>query len=98
MVSIQKLLDQIPPHITILAVIKYSTIQEVEDLLKANPQIKDIGENRYPELKEKFQHFKDLKKHFIGPIQSNKIKAIVQYSDVIQSVDNLKHLQKCLIF
>ena len=85
---------QIPLHITILAVTKYSTTQEVEDLLKANPQIKDIGENRYPELKEKFQHFKNLKKHFIGPIQSNKIKAIVQYSDVIQSVDNLKHLQK----
>ena len=94
MTSIQLLLDQIPPHITILAVTKYSTIQEVEDLLKANPQIKDIGENRYPEFKEKFQHFKNLKKHFIGPIQSNKIKAIVQYSDVIQSVDNLKHLQK----
>ncbi len=87
-------MDQIPPNITILAVTKYSTIQEVGDLLKENPQIKDIGENRYPELKEKFQHFKDLKKHFIGPIQSNKIKAIVQYSDVIQSVDNLKHLQK----
>jgi len=87
-------MDQIHPHITILAVTKYSTIQEVEDLLKANPQIKDIGENRYPELKEKFQHFQNLKKHFIGPIQSNKIKHIVKYSDVIQSVDNLKHLQK----
>ena len=69
-------LENIPPHITILAVTKYSTIQEVEDLLKANPQIKDIGENRYPDLKEKFEYFKSHKKHFIGPIQSNKIKAI----------------------
>ena len=89
-----KLLDQIPPQITILAVSKYSTIEEVENLLKKYPQIKDIGENRYPELKEKFSHFKNLKKHFIGPIQSNKIKKIVHYSDVIQSVCSIKHLKK----
>ncbi len=85
---------QIPPQITILAVSKYSTIEEVENLLKKYPQIKDIGENRYPELKEKFSHFKNLKKHFIGPIQSNKIKKIVHYSDVIQSVCSIKHLKK----
>ena len=78
----------------VIAVTKYSSLKEVKLTLKKYPDIKDIGENRYPDLKEKFKYFKNYRKHFIGPIQSNKIKKIVHYCDVIQSVASLKHLKK----
>ena len=80
--------------IKVIAVTKYSNLKEVELTLKKYPQIKDIAENRYPDLKEKFEYFKNYRKHFIGPIQSNKIKKIVHHCDVIQSVAKLKHLKK----
>lgn len=81
-------------RVTICAVTKKHTIPEIEDLLKRMPQIKDIGENRYPNCKEKFEHFKGLRKHFIGPLQTNKIFRIVACCDVIQSVENFEHLLK----
>lgn len=80
--------------VTICAVTKKNTIAEIEDLLKRMPQIRDIGENRYPNCKEKFEHFKGLRKHFIGPLQSNKIFRIVSCCDVIQSVENFDQLLK----
>ena len=46
---------QTPPNISIVAVTKYSNLKEVELTLKKYPQIKDIAENRYPDLKEKFK-------------------------------------------
>lgn len=84
----------ISKNIKVIAVTKYSSLKEVELTLKKYPQIKDIAENRYPDLKEKFEYFENYRKHFIGPIQSNKIKKIVQHCDVIQSVSKLKHLKK----
>lgn len=84
--------------VTICAVTKKHTIAEIENLLKQMPEIKDIAENRYPNCREKFDHFVSprfgLRKHFIGPLQSNKIFRIVACCDVIQSVETFEHLLK----
>lgn len=88
------------PRVQICAVTKGRSIQEVEALLKKHPQIKIIGENRWPDCQEKFDHFGNtkmfpkLEKHFIGPLQSNKINKIVPLVDVIQSVDSAKLIEK----
>ena len=64
-------------------------IQEVIDeghLSFGENQIQEV-ENKWIALKEKFP---DIKLHFIGGIQSNKVKSIFQNCDVIHSIDRMK--------
>lgn len=79
---------------TLCAVTKNHSIKEVEALLSDLPNLKCIAENRWPDCEEKFLKFQTLERHFIGPIQSNKVRKIIPLVDVIQSVDSLKLLQK----
>mgnify|MGYP001578755355 CR=1 FL=1 len=61
--------------------------------------IRSIGENRVQEAQEKFGSFKqmpDLKKRFIGHLQSNKIRKCLGLFDTIDSVDSHKKLIKIL--
>ncbi len=90
----QQIWAKIPPHVQVCAVTKGRTIKEIESLLNDLPQIKIIGENRWPDCEEKFRHFSNLQRHFIGPLQSNKINKVLPITDVIQSVDSLDLLQK----
>ena len=55
-----------------------------------------IGENKVQELKEKFEALKDIphETHFIGHLQTNKIKEVLKYANCIQSVDRLELAQK----
>lgn len=78
----------------ICAVTKNRSIDEVENLLIDLPGIKIIAENRWPDCEEKFIHFKNLEKHFIGPLQGNKVRKVVPIVDVIQSVDSLRLMKQ----
>ncbi|MDR1674151.1 MAG: YggS family pyridoxal phosphate-dependent enzyme [Oscillospiraceae bacterium] len=54
--------------------------------------IRLIGENRVQEYlskREFYSHSQDVSVHFIGRLQSNKVRQIVPYAQVIQSVDSL---------
>lgn len=56
-----------------------------------------IGENKVQEVKEKYQSLKNFKheKHFIGHLQSNKIKDVIKYNiNCIQSLDRLSLAEK----
>ena len=55
-----------------------------------------IGENKVQELKEKFDELKENshKTHFIGHLQSNKIKEVLKFADCIQTVDRLSLAEK----
>lgn len=55
-----------------------------------------IGENKVQELKEKFETLKAIphQTHFIGHLQTNKIKEVIKYADCIQSVDRLELAEK----
>lgn len=55
-----------------------------------------IGENKVQELKEKFEPLKSIQHstHFIGHLQTNKIKDVLKYIDCIQSVDRIDLVQK----
>ncbi len=54
-----------------------------------------LGENKAQELKEKYEHYlkKDVEIHFIGHLQTNKVKDVVKLVDCIESVDSLKLLE-----
>ena len=55
-----------------------------------------IGENKIQELRDKYEALSVVPHtaHFIGHLQSNKIKEVVQYAQCIQSIDNLDTAQK----
>ncbi|MBZ9630445.1 YggS family pyridoxal phosphate-dependent enzyme [Salegentibacter sp. LM13S] len=55
-----------------------------------------IGENKVQELKEKFETLQTIphQTHFIGHLQSNKIKEVLKYVDCIQSVDRISLVNK----
>lgn len=95
--NIEKILKECDKHNALLVcVTKNQTVEKIREAIKAG--IKIIGENRVKEAVEKFQKLTEevpdlqLEKHFIGQIQSNKIKQIVENFDLIQSVYKGKHL------
>ncbi len=80
--------------ITIIGVTKTRSIKEIQELVNAG--VKNVGENKAQELESKFIELKklDVQIHFIGHVQSNKAKKIVEMADYIHSVDSLKLLKK----
>ena len=80
-----------PSEITLLAAVKYATPEEIDHLCN-KAGITHIGENRVQQLTEHLSGFDrgDAKLHFIGTLQSNKVKYIIDKVDMIESVDSLK--------
>jgi len=83
-----------PGEITIVGVTKNQPIQKIREAVVAG--IDDIGESRAQELEEKYPDLKELgaEIHFIGHLQSNKVKSVVRIADYIHSVDSLELLRK----
>ena len=90
-----KIKTQIPSNVNTLAVSKGFKSQEIKTIHNLGQN--DFGESKYQEAFEKQLILKDLKQikwHFIGRIQSNKIRKIVQNFKYIHSVDSFEKLQK----
>lgn len=82
-----------PQQVKILAVSKTFPLSKV--LEAYNIGIRDFGENYAQELKNKYdeldkQKYNDIKWHFIGHLQTNKVKYIAEFVDTIHSVDSVK--------
>lgn len=79
----------IPARVRIVAVTKAQPAAAIAEALAAG--ITEIGENYLQEAKPKFAAVgAKCIKHFIGHVQSNKAKAIVETFDMVQSVDRLE--------
>jgi len=90
-----KLKNKIPSNVNILAVSKGFQSQEIKTIQNLGQN--DFGESKFQEAYEKQLILKDLrgiKWHFIGRIQSNKVRKIVQNFQYIHSVDSFQKLQK----
>lgn len=86
---------KIPQNITLIAVSKKKPVEFIEEAY--NSGHRDFGENYVQDAIPKIiklKHLKDIKWHFIGHLQSNKIKRAVQYFDMIQSIDSKKLANK----
>ncbi|MGI9255310.1 MAG: YggS family pyridoxal phosphate-dependent enzyme [Salinispira sp.] len=81
-----------PSTITLLAVSKTKTPELITQAWDAG--IRTFGENRVQEIQKKFdpRPHEEMELHMIGHLQSNKVRAAVQLSDWIQSVDREKIL------
>lgn len=89
-----EIIQRLAPHpesVTMVAVTKKRSVEEIVTLLKAGFTV--IGENRVQEAIEKFPHLPACKRHLIGHLQSNKVRKAVTLFDCIQSVDSLELAQ-----
>jgi pyridoxal phosphate enzyme (YggS family) len=74
-----------PDAVSLLAAVKYVPVEELGTLAEAGITL--LGENRAQELKAKAEAYPDtFTWHFIGQLQSRKVKQIVPYADLIHSV------------
>ncbi len=73
--------------VTLIAVSKTKPVADIEEVYKAG--CRDFGENKAQELKEKYEVLpKDIRWHFIGTLQKNKVKYVVGKAFLIHSVDS----------
>ncbi|GEM00699.1 hypothetical protein SAMN05421839_102195 [Halolactibacillus halophilus] len=75
-------------EITLIAVTKYVTIDETKQVHALG--IHDLGENRVKEAKEKIEEIEDVTWHFIGPLQSRKVKEIAEQINYFHALDRLR--------
>ena len=78
--------------IEIVAVSKYASLETIKEFLSLNLYL-PLAESKAQSLRDRageLENFKNIKWHFIGRIQSNKIKYIVKFADLVQSVDSIE--------
>lgn len=88
--DIKDFVKTIPNNVTIVAASKYVDTTDMKHLLDAG--IFDFGENRVDSFLNKYDNLKNLpiKWHFIGHLQRNKAKDIINKIDFLDSLDSLK--------
>jgi pyridoxal phosphate enzyme (YggS family) len=85
--------DLTAKHVTLVAVSKTKPNSDILELYEMGHR--DFGENYVQELVEKSQQLpNDIRWHFIGHLQSNKVKLIAPFVQLIQSVDSLRLLEE----
>jgi len=90
----EQLIADLNSHrVTLVAVSKTKSVEEIKELYDLGQ--KDFGENYVQELAEKQSQLpKDIRWHFIGHLQSNKVKQIAPFIHLVHAVDSLKLLQE----
>jgi pyridoxal phosphate enzyme (YggS family) len=83
--------NQIDSNVTIVAVSKTKPIADLQEAYDIG--VRDFGENYVQELVDKYEALpKDIRWHFIGHLQSNKVKYIAPFVHLIHGVDSEKLL------
>jgi len=87
------ILHSIPPNVALVVVSKMRPVEQIEMLYDAGNML--FGENRPQEMKAKYEALpKDIVWHFIGHLQTNKIKYIAPFVTLIHSIDSFSLLQE----
>jgi pyridoxal phosphate enzyme (YggS family) len=90
--NIRSLKKQIPPSVKLVVVSKTKPVSEI--LEAYNSGQRSFGENRVQELMQKKDLLpSDIEWHFIGHLQSNKVKLVVPFIYLIHSADSFKLLK-----
>lgn len=83
----------LPPHVTLVAVSKTRTVEEIKALYDLGHRA--FGENYPQELRDKQPLLPaDIEWHFIGHLQSNKVKYIAPFAHLVHGVDGEKLLDE----
>lgn len=91
--NLKSILNTIPENVLLVAVSKTKPVDMILDAYKAGHR--DFGENKAQEMASKYEELpKDIHWHFIGHLQTNKVKYIASYVHLIHAVDSLKLLRE----
>jgi PLP dependent protein len=89
----KELINELGSRVTLVAVSKTKPVSDILELY--NLGHRDFGENYVQELVNKAEQLpKDIRWHFIGHLQSNKVKLISPFIHLIHGADSLKLLQE----
>jgi hypothetical protein len=79
--------DQVGDGVTIVAATKYVSVRDLAVLVEAGIDV--VGENRAQDLEEKHAEYGDaFRWHFIGRLQSNKVKVVNRICELVHSLDS----------
>lgn len=91
--NIQAILKSIPNHVQLMAAAKTQSLDAVESAIDAGVHL--IGENYVQEMLPVYESFHNrIPVHFIGHLQTNKVKIAVAHCDMIETVDSIKLAQE----
>lgn len=92
--NVKKLLSEVPEknffgeYVTVVAAVKTQHVSAINEAIAAG--IKEIGDNHVQEFRDKYAEITgNPRRHFIGHLQTNKIKYLIGKCDLYQSVDRL---------
>ncbi|MBR4924627.1 MAG: YggS family pyridoxal phosphate-dependent enzyme [Prevotella sp.] len=91
--NLKKVLDSLPEGVRLVAVSKYHPAEYIMEAYEQGHRI--FGESHEQEIRQKVDVLpKDIEWHFIGHLQTNKVKYIAPYISMIDAVDSLKLLRE----
>jgi len=81
--------QELPPEVKLVAVSKYHPVEAIREALASGQHA--FGENRPQEFSRKVAELSqdDVEWHFLGHLQTNKLKLVLPYAHLVQSVDSL---------
>ena len=89
----KNIINELGDKVTLVAVSKTKPVEDIKALYDLGQR--DFGENYVQELSEKAEQLpKDIRWHFIGHLQSNKVKYIASFIHLVHVADSLKLLQE----
>ncbi len=91
--NLRSIQASLPEKVTLVAVSKTKPVSDLTEAYEAGQRI--FGENKIQEMTEKWEAMpKDIQWHMIGHVQTNKVKYMAPYVNLIHGVDSLKLLQE----
>jgi len=91
--NLHKILDSLPRGVRLVAISKYHPNEYIEAAYAEGQRV--FGESHEQELRLKHEQLpKDIEWHFIGHLQTNKVKYIAPYVTMIEAVDSMKLLRE----
>ena len=89
--NLKQVLAELPQGVRLVAVSKFHPNEAIEEAYQAGQRI--FGESKVQEMTAKYESLpKDIEWHFIGHLQSNKIKYMIPYVTMIHGIDTYKLL------
>jgi pyridoxal phosphate enzyme (YggS family) len=83
----ERIRSEVGDGVTVVAAIKYVALEDLRALVDAGIEV--VGENRAQELERKHNEYADaFRWHFIGHLQSNKVKVVNRICELVHSLDS----------
>lgn len=91
--NLNNIKSQLPANVTLVAVSKTKPVADLMEAYNAGQRI--FGENKIQEMAEKWEQMpKDIQWHMIGHVQTNKVKYMAPFVNLVHGVDSFKLLKE----